>query len=103
VPAGRPGPLDKAARLWIDNPRWRSVPFYLRTGKRLAASQQRVSLILREPAGPLAGKLASNSNVLSFSLAGDGQIDLSLVAKKPGPDGQPDQVPARHSRLAELP
>jgi len=30
-----------AARLWIDNPRWRGVPFYLRTGKRLAASQQR--------------------------------------------------------------
>ena len=37
-----------AARLWIDNPRWRGVPFYLRTGKRLAASQQRVSLILRD-------------------------------------------------------
>ena len=37
-----------AARLWIDNPRWRGVPFYLRTGKRLAASLQRVSLILRD-------------------------------------------------------
>ena len=74
-----------AARLWIDNPRWRGVPFYLRTGKRLAASLQRVSLILREQAGPLAGQLANNSNVLSFSLAGDGEIDLSLVAKKPGP------------------
>ena len=81
-----------AARLWIDNPRWRGVPFYLRTGKRLAASQQRVSLILREPAGPLAGKLASNSNVLSFSLAGDGQIDLSLVAKKPGPALDTDEA-----------
>ena len=44
-----------AARLWIDNPRWRGVPFYLRTGKRLAETRQRVSLILREPAGPLAG------------------------------------------------
>ena len=39
-----------AARLWIDTDRWRGVPFYLRTGKRLAASAQRVSLILREPA-----------------------------------------------------
>ena len=81
-----------AARLWIDDPRWRGVPFYLRTGKRLAASQQRVSLILREPAGPFAGKLASNSNVLSFSLAGDGQIDLSLVAKKPGPALDTDEA-----------
>jgi glucose-6-phosphate 1-dehydrogenase len=74
-----------AARLWIDNPRWRGVPFYLRTGKQMAASHQRVSLILREPAGPLSGRLPSAANVLSFSLAGDGEIDLSLVAKKPGP------------------
>jgi glucose-6-phosphate 1-dehydrogenase len=74
-----------AARLWIDNPRWRGVPFYLRTGKRMAASHQRVSLILREPSGPLSGRLPPGANVLSFSLAGDGEIDLSLVAKKPGP------------------
>src|SRR5690242_2478917 len=74
-----------AARLWIDNPRWRGVPFYLRTGKRLAETRQRVSLILREPEGPLGGKLPSEANVLSFSLAGDGEIDLSLVAKRPGP------------------
>ncbi len=74
-----------AARLWIDTDRWRGVPFYLRTGKRLAATAQRVSLVLRDPAGPLAGQLPSEANVLSFSLAGDGEIDLSLVAKKPGP------------------
>jgi glucose-6-phosphate 1-dehydrogenase len=74
-----------AARLWVDNPRWRNVPFYLRTGKRMAASKQRVSLILREPPGPLSGQLPRDGNVLSFSLAGDGEIDLFLVAKKPGP------------------
>ena len=74
-----------AARLWIDNPRWRGVPFYLRTGKQMAVSGQRVSLILREPPGPLQGRLPRDANVLSFSLAGDGEIDLSLVAKKPGP------------------
>ena len=73
-----------AARLWIDNARWRGVPFYLRTGKRLAATEQRVSLILREPGGPLAGQLPRDSNLLSFSLAGNGEIDLSLVAKQPG-------------------
>ena len=73
-----------AARLWIDNPRWRNVPFYLRTGKMLAVSDQRVSLILRQPSGPLSGKLPRNGNVLSFCLGGDGGIDLSMVAKKPG-------------------
>ena len=75
-----------AARLWIDTDRWRGVPFYLRTGKRMAVSAQRVSLILREPPGPLRGRLPRDGNVLSFSLAGDGEIDLSLVAKKPGPE-----------------
>ncbi len=83
-----------AARLWIDNPRWRGVPFYLRTGKRLAETKQRVSLILREPPGPLAGQLPSESNVLSFSLAGDGENDLSLVAKKPGPELDLDRARA---------
>jgi glucose-6-phosphate 1-dehydrogenase len=72
-----------AARMWIDNERWRGVPFLLRTGKRLAESKQRVSLILREPGGPLADA-TKHGNVLSFRLAGDGEIDLRLVAKQPG-------------------
>jgi glucose-6-phosphate 1-dehydrogenase len=74
-----------AARLWIDNPRWRGVPFLLRTGKRLARSHQRVSLILREPARTLAD-VPKAGNVLGFELAGTGAIDLRLVAKKPGPE-----------------
>ena len=72
-----------AAKLWIDSPRWRGVPFLLRTGKRLAASGQRVSLVLRTPAAPFR-KLPPQANVLSFSLAGDGEVDLALLAKKPG-------------------
>lgn len=78
-----------AARLWIDNDRWRDVPFLLRTGKRLAASKQRVSLILREPAGPLA-ELPKNGNVVAFDLGGSGAIDIRLVAKKPGPTLEPE-------------
>jgi glucose-6-phosphate 1-dehydrogenase len=74
-----------AAKLWIDNPRWRGVPFFLRTGKRLAASEQRVSIVLRTPQRPLAN-LPGQANVLSFSLAGDGEIDQTLLAKKPGVD-----------------
>ena len=74
-----------AARLWVDTDRWRGVPFYLRTGKELAVTAQRVSLILRDPPGPLHGQLPGDSNVLCFSLAGDGEIDLSMVTKRPGP------------------
>jgi glucose-6-phosphate 1-dehydrogenase len=91
-----------AARLWIDSDRWRGVPFYLRTGKRLATSAQRVSLILRDPVGPLSGRLPSDANVLCFSLAGDGEIDFSLVTKKPGPTLDLDVVHA-DINLASLP
>ena len=97
VPGVAPGStMDTfvAARLWIDNARWRGVPFYLRTGKRLAASGQRVSIISREPAGPLAGKLPCNANVLAFSLDGSGQIDLTLLAKKPGPGLETEEAHA---------
>jgi glucose-6-phosphate 1-dehydrogenase len=72
-----------AARLWIDSKRWKGVPFLLRTGKRMAQSRQRVSLILREPVGTLAN-VPKHSNVLSFELAGTGEINLGLVAKQPG-------------------
>jgi glucose-6-phosphate 1-dehydrogenase len=86
IAAGSTQDTYVAARLWIDNDRWRGVPFYLRTGKRLAATEQQVSLVLREPSGPLAGKLPAETNVLSFSLAGSGKISLTLIAKKPGPE-----------------
>ena len=48
------------------------MPFLLRTGKRMAATAQRVSLILREPPGPLAGQLPADGNVL-IVLAGRGR------------------------------
>jgi glucose-6-phosphate 1-dehydrogenase len=73
-----------AAQVWIVTDRWRDVPFLMRTGKRLARDGQRVSLLLREPTGPLAS-LPNHGNVLSFSMYGSGAIDLTLVAKRPGP------------------
>ncbi len=38
-----------AARLYIDNWRWRGVPFYLRTGKRLARSTSMIAIRFRHP------------------------------------------------------
>jgi glucose-6-phosphate 1-dehydrogenase len=72
-----------ATKLWIDTPRWRGVPFLLRTGKRMTRNAEQVSLVLRTPAGPFA-TLPPQSNVLTFSLAGSGQVELSLLAKQPG-------------------
>jgi glucose-6-phosphate 1-dehydrogenase len=72
-----------AARLWIDTDRWRGVPFLLRTGKRLAASEQRVSLVMAQVDGPLT-EVPAPGNVVTFSLAGSGELSASLVLKQPG-------------------
>ena len=71
-----------AARLWVDNERWQGVPFLLRTGKAMAESHQRVSIIYRRPANAAEGAAPA---VLSFELSGDGAVALRLTAKKPGP------------------
>jgi len=38
-----------ALKLYIDNWRWRGVPFYLRTGKRLAEASSAISIRFKEP------------------------------------------------------
>jgi glucose-6-phosphate 1-dehydrogenase len=73
-----------AARLWVDTDRWRGVPFLLRTGKRLAVSEQRVTLRLRPPSGgPVTD---APPTVISLSLKGSGELDVEVVTKKPGPE-----------------
>lgn len=90
-----------AARTWFDNDRWQGVPFLLRTGKRMAQSAQRVSIILREPSGTL-DDVPKHGNVLSFALSGSGEIDLRLVAKQPGAELALDTAEARIP-LSKLP
>ena len=72
-----------AARLWVDNDRWRDVPFLLRTGKAMAESHQRVTVVFKDPEPGLPDQPTFASSV-SFELSGDGQINLSMVAKQPG-------------------
>ncbi|HEY6746394.1 MAG TPA: glucose-6-phosphate dehydrogenase (NADP(+)) [Mycobacteriales bacterium] len=75
-----------AARLWIDTPRWQGVPFLLRTGKQLAGDAQQVSVIFKEPTGPLSGQLPADGTVLTVSVSGSGEIEQRLVVKRPGPE-----------------
>jgi glucose-6-phosphate 1-dehydrogenase len=74
-----------AAQMWVDNDRWKGVPFLLRTGKCLAESHQRISVAFKDPVPGLPGQ-PSAASVLGFELSGDGQITLSLVVKESGPD-----------------
>lgn len=87
-----------AARLWIDNDRWSGVPFVLRTGKRMAASGQRVTLVLRSDREMQFGAAAPGDpevspetahlrcNTISVSLEGSGSIALRTTVKRPGHD-----------------
>ncbi|RKS71425.1 glucose-6-phosphate 1-dehydrogenase [Motilibacter peucedani] len=74
-----------AARLWVDTGRWHGVPFLLRTGKQLAQSAQRVSLVLKD-SDELVSGVPAQGNVLTFDLSGDGAIEVSMVLKRPGAD-----------------
>jgi glucose-6-phosphate 1-dehydrogenase len=86
-----------ATRLWIDSDRWQGVPFLLRTGKKMAVSAQRVSLIFKKPSGPLSG-VSRAPGVLSFDLSGTGAIEMEMTVKKPGPNF----VPAEANNVLEL-
>jgi glucose-6-phosphate 1-dehydrogenase len=77
-----------AARLWIDSDRWQGVPFLLRTGKKMAAKAQRVSLIYKKASGPL-NNARTQPGVLTFDLSGTGAIEMEMTVKKPGPDFVP--------------
>jgi glucose-6-phosphate 1-dehydrogenase len=83
IPDGSRTETYVAARLWVDNDRWAGVPFLLRTGKCLAESHQRVSVLFKEAVAILPGQ-PTGGNVLGFELSGDGEIDLTLVVKEPG-------------------
>ncbi|MFN2445035.1 MAG: glucose-6-phosphate dehydrogenase [Vicinamibacterales bacterium] len=78
-----------AFRLSVDNWRWAGVPFYLRTGKRLAAKRSEVVIQFRDP--PLAlfrhasVELPVAANRLVLSIQPEESISLELAAKMPGP------------------
>lgn len=49
IPADSITETYAAMTLYIDNWRWRGVPFYLRTGKRMAKAQSAISICFRHP------------------------------------------------------
>jgi len=77
-----------ALKLLIDNWRWADVPFYLRTGKRLAARDTEISIKFRRAPFMLfrdtpVDRLSSNRLVLHIQP--DEGITLRFGAKVPGP------------------
>src|SRR5690349_2064432 len=78
-----------ALKCHIDNWRWAGVPFYLRTGKRLAEGQRIISIAFREPPKSMfpadSGIGAHGPDHLTFDLADAARTSLSFYGKRPGP------------------
>ncbi len=78
-----------ALKCMIDNWRWAGVPFFLRTGKRLAEGQRIISIAFREPPKSMfpvgSGVGAEGPDHLTFDLADASKMSLSFYGKRPGP------------------
>jgi glucose-6-phosphate 1-dehydrogenase len=80
-------PTFAAAQLKIDNWRWAGVPFYLRTGKRMAKKLTEVAIHFK-PTPHLMFPVSLDqlhSNVLVFRLQPEEGIIQVYAAKRPGP------------------
>ncbi|HWU22680.1 MAG TPA: glucose-6-phosphate dehydrogenase [Nocardioides sp.] len=85
-----------ALKCFIDNWRWAGVPFYLRTGKRLAEGARIISIAFKEPPRSMFPR---NSGVgdhgpdhLTFDLADSAKMSLSFYGKRPGPGMRLDKL-----------
>lgn len=85
-----------ALKCSIDNWRWAGVPFYLRTGKRLAEGQRIISIAFREPPKSMfpagSGVGAHGPDHLTFDLADASKMSLSFYGKRPGPGMRLDKL-----------
>jgi glucose-6-phosphate 1-dehydrogenase len=76
-----------AVKLWIDNWRWADVPFYLRSGKRLAHKNSEIAIRFKSIPHRLFGETGDtiDNNVLVMKIQPEEGISLRFSAKVPGP------------------
>jgi glucose-6-phosphate 1-dehydrogenase len=90
-----------ALRCEIDNWRWSGVPFYLRTGKRMAESARIISISYHEPphgmfpVGSGIGEFGPDH--LTFDLDESSRLSLSFYGKRPGPGMRLDKASMQFS------
>jgi glucose-6-phosphate 1-dehydrogenase len=77
-----------ALKCEIDNWRWAGVPFFLRTGKKMAEGARIISIAFREPPKSMfpsgSGVGAHGPDHLTFDLAEASKLSLSFYGKRPG-------------------
>jgi glucose-6-phosphate 1-dehydrogenase len=76
-----------AMKLFIDNWRWADVPFYLRSGKRLARKNSEIAIRFKGIPHRLFGEIGDtiDNNVLVMKIQPEEGISLRFAAKVPGP------------------
>jgi len=80
-------PTYAAMRISIDNWRWKGVPFYLRSGKRMAKRISEIAIQFRSPPLLLFGQHAveeMSPSVLTLRVQPDEGISLRFQVKTPG-------------------
>ena len=88
---GYPGEAETmvALRCEVDNWRWAGVPFFLRTGKRMAEGWRIISIAFKEPPksmfAPGSGLGDFGPDHLTFDLDESAKLSLSFYGKRPGP------------------
>ncbi|EPP35311.1 glucose-6-phosphate dehydrogenase [Chlamydia ibidis] len=78
-----------ALRMFIDNPRWLGVPFYLRAGKRLAKRSTDISIIFKKPyynlfASEVCRMCPMENDLLIIRIQPDEGVALQFNCKVPG-------------------
>jgi glucose-6-phosphate 1-dehydrogenase len=84
-----PTPTYAAIKFFIDNWRWEGVPFYLRSGKRLAKRVTEIAIQFKRPPLLLFKSCAVEDvspNVLVNRIQPDEGVSLTFEVKPPGPD-----------------
>jgi glucose-6-phosphate 1-dehydrogenase len=86
VAQGSQTPTYAALKLYIDNWRWQSVPFYLRSGKAMANKATEIIIEFKQPPHlmfDLPDDYEFTSNILSLCIQPDEGIHLNFEAKVP--------------------
>lgn len=73
-----------ALKLEVDTPRWKNVPFYVRTGKKLPRKAIEIIIQFKHPEKMLYDNLTSIPNMLIIKVQPQEGIYLVFNAKKPG-------------------
>jgi glucose-6-phosphate 1-dehydrogenase len=77
-----------AMKCLISNWRWAGTPFYLRTGKKLAARTSEIAVVFKDAPHAIFGQEAGrHCNILTIRLQPNEGMTLGLTIKEPGPGG----------------